>query len=95
MAYNFIECNRDQEYLLPVSLKEWLSEGDLAWFIIDAVEQMDLSGIYNKYRLDGKGQAAYEPSMMVSLLIYAYCMGERSSRKIERLCERDIAFKIK
>lgn len=94
MGYNFIECNREQEYLLPVSLKEWLSEGDLAWFIIDAVEQMDLIGIYNKYRLDGKGQAAYEPSMMVSLLIYAYCMGERSSRKIERLCERDIAFKI-
>lgn len=94
MAYNFIECNREQEYLLPVSLKEWLSEGDLGWFIIDAVEQMDLIGIYNKYRLDGKGQAAYEPSMMVSLLIYAYCMGERSSRKIERLCERDIMFKI-
>jgi transposase len=93
MAYNFIECNREQEYLLPVSLKEWLSEGDLAWFIIDAVEHVDLRGIYNKYRVDGKGQAAYEPSMMVSMLIYAYCMGERSSRKIERLCERDIAFK--
>ena len=94
MAYHFIECNREEVYLLPPSLKEWISEGDLVWFIIDAVGQMDLRGIYNKYRIDGKGQAAYEPSMMVSILLYAYCMGERSSRKIERLCERDIAFKI-
>lgn len=94
MAYNFIECNREEVYLLPPSLKEWILEGDLVWFIIDAVGQMDLRGIYNKYRIDGKGQAAYEPSMMVSILLYAYCMGERSSRKIERLCERDIAFKI-
>ena len=55
---------------------------------------MELKGFYGKYRKDGCGQAAYEPSMMVSLLLYAYCMGERSSRQIERLCEKDIAFRV-
>ena len=85
-AYNFIECNREQPYLLPPSLREWLPEGHLVWFILDAVSAMDLSELYGKYRIDGWGGSAYEPSMMASLLVYAYCMGERSSRRIERLC---------
>ena len=55
---------------------------------------MDLSSFYARYRSDGWGNAAYDPAMMVSLFIYAYCMGERSSRKIEKLCERDIAFRV-
>ena len=94
MAYNFMECNRDQAYLMPPSLQEWLPERHLAWFVLDAVEQMDLIGFYERYRRDGWGQAAYEPSMMVSLLLYAYSLGERSSRQIERLCETDIAFRV-
>src|SRR3989304_763440 len=94
MGYNFIECNRSQGYLLPPSLEDWLEEGHLAWFILDAVEQMDVKGFYGKYREDGWGQAGYEPSMMVSLLLYAYCLGERSSRRIEWLCEKDIAFRV-
>ena len=94
MAFNFKECDRDQVYLLPPSLQEWLPTNDLAWLIIDAVSEMDLSAFYRKYRLDGKGQAAYEPSMMVSLLLYAYSLGFRSSREIEKLCERDIGFKV-
>ena len=94
MAYNFKECNRDQVFLLPPSIREWLPEGDLALFIIDAVAQMDLGAFYRKYRPDGRGQAAFEPSMMTTLLLYAYSVGIRSSRQIERLCERDIAFKV-
>lgn len=94
MGYNFKGGNREQMYLMPPSVREWLPEKDLAWFILDAVEQMDLRKFYRKYNARGTGQAAYEPSLMVSLMLYAYCMGERSSRKIERLCERDIAFKI-
>lgn len=94
MAYNFIECNRDQAYLMPPSLLEWLAQGDLVWFILDAVDQMDLTAFYQVYRSDGKGQASYEPSMMVALLLYAYCIGVRSSRQMERLCERDIAFRV-
>src|SRR3990170_8839655 len=94
MAYNFKECNRDQIFLLPPNVREWLPEGDLALFIIDAVAQMDLKAFYQKYRPDGRGQTAYEPSMMITLLLYAYSVGIRSSRQIERLCERDIAFKV-
>ena len=94
MAYNLKGCNREQIYLMPPSLQEWLPEKDIAWFIIDVVGQIDLSGYYRKYREDGRGQEAYDPSMMVALLLYAYSNGIQSSRAIERLCERDIGFKV-
>jgi transposase len=94
MAYNLIECNRDQAYLLPPSLREWLPEKDLAWFVVDAVGEMELGVFYSGYRDDGTGQAAYDPGMMVALMLYAYCVGERSSRRIERMCERDIGFRV-
>jgi transposase len=92
--YNFIPTQRDQDLLLPPSLREWLPEQDLSWFIIDAVSQMNLEPFYTKYRNDGWGNAAYDPEMMVSLMLYAYCLGVRSSRQIERRCERDIAFRV-
>lgn len=94
MAYNFKECNREQVYLLPPTLQEWLPTKDLVWLVLDAVAEMELAAFYLKYRQDGKGQAAFEPSMMVSLLLYAYSFGIRSSREIEKLCERDIGFKV-
>src|SRR5512136_3492190 len=94
MAYNFKECNHNQVFLLPPNIREWIPEGDLALFIMDAVAQMDLAAFYRKYRSDGRGQAAFEPSMMTTLLLYAYSVGIRSSRQIERLCERDIGFKV-
>lgn len=94
MGYNFLPYDRDQLYLLPPALQDWLPQSDLAWFLLDAVAQMKLGDIQRTYRADGWGQAAYEPTMMVALLLYAYCVGERSSRQIERLCERDIAFRI-
>ena len=94
MAYNLIECNRKQMYLMPPSLEDWLPEGDLAWFILEAVGQMDMTPFYARYRCDGWGRAAFAPEMMVSLLLYGYCVGERSSRRIERLCERDVAFRV-
>jgi transposase len=94
MGYHFLPCERDQLYLLPPALQDWLPEGDLAWFILDAVAQMNLTAIERSYRADGWGQAAYEPAMMVALLLYAYCLGERSSRRIERLCQRDLAFRV-
>ena len=94
MAYNFLPCDRDQAYLLPPSLKDWLSEGHLAWFVLDAVEQIDLSEFYKKYRTDGVGNSALHLSMMVALLMYSYCTGERSSRKIETRCQTDVAYKV-
>ena len=66
MAQNFIECDREQAFLLPPSLREWLPEDHLAWFVIDAVKGMDLRAFYAAYRADGHGRAAYEPSMVVS-----------------------------
>jgi transposase len=94
MAQNFIGCDREQELLLPPSLREWLPEGHLAWFVIDAVAEMDLSAFYAVYRDDGHGRAAHEPSMMVALLLYAYAIGERSSRRIERRCLEDVATRV-
>ena len=79
MAYNLLLCDREQGYLMPPSLREWLVEGDLAWFILDAVDQMDLGEFYAAYRSDGWGAAAYDPAMMVGVLLYAYCQGIRSS----------------
>ena len=82
MAYNLLSCERDQSYLMPPSMRDWLSEGHLAWFIVDAVGQMDLREFYAVYRSDGWGAAAYDPGMMVAILLYGYCVGVRSSRRI-------------
>src|SRR3954471_8162229 len=84
MGPNFLECDRDQVLLWPPSLREWLPTGHLAWFVIDAVERLELTALYAAYRLDGQGRAAHEPSMMVALLLYSYAVGKRSSRRIER-----------
>jgi len=94
MAYNFLPCDRNQAYLLPPSLTDWLPQDHLAWFVLDAVEQIDLTQFYKKYRTDGVGNSAFHPSMMVALLIYSYCTGERSSRKIEKHCQTDVAYKV-
>ena len=94
MAYNLLPCDREQGYLMPPSLREWLAEGDLAWFILDSVDQMDLDEFYAAYRNDGWGAAAYDPAMMVGVLLYAYCQGIRSSRKIRRALERDVGFRV-
>lgn len=94
MAYNFLPCDRNQAYLLPPSLTDWLPQDHLAWFVLDAVGQIDLSQFYKKYRNDGVGNSAFHPSMMVALLIYSYCTGERSSRKIEKHCQTDVAYKV-
>ena len=94
MAFNFVACDREQEFLLPPSLREWLPDGHLAWFLIDAVEEMRLDAFLTEYRADGWGRAAYDPRMMVTLLLYAYAIGERSSRQIERRCREDVAFRV-
>jgi hypothetical protein len=94
MGPNFLGCDRDQVLLLPPSLREWLPAGHLAWFVIDAVERLDLTAFYAAYRLDGQGRAAHEPSMMVALLLYSYAVGERSSRRIERRCVEDVATRV-
>jgi transposase len=94
MAYNFRACDRDQAFLLPPDLRDWLPEGHLAWFILDVVDQLDLHPFLKAYRADGHGRAAYEPRMLLGVLLYAYATGVRSSRQIERRCHEDIAFRV-
>src|SRR3954452_4223369 len=94
MPANFIACDRDQELLLPPSLREWLPEGHLAWFVIDAVAQLDLGAFYRVHRDDGHGRPAHDPAVMVALLLYCYAIGERSSRRIERRCVEDVATRV-
>jgi transposase len=91
---NFLSCDRDQELLLPPSLREWLPEDHLAWFVLDSVAELDLDAFYSAYRCDGWGAAAHDPQMMVALLLYAYSIGVRSARGIERRCSEDIAFRV-
>ena len=81
MTQSFLGCGRDQELLLPPWLRVWLPENHLAWFVIDAVEAMDLAAFYAVYREDGHGRPAHEPSMMVALLLYCYAIGDRAGRR--------------
>lgn len=94
MSKNFRTCDLDQPFLLPPSLQDWLPESHLARFIAELVPGLDLSKIYGFYgRRDGRGKAAYHPVMMVRVLVYGYCVGVMSSRRIERASYDDIAFR--
>ena len=79
---------------MPPSVADWLPEGHLAWFVLDMVAELDLSGFTADYRADGRGGAVYDPSAMLAVLLYAYCTGERSSRRIERRLVEDVAFRV-
>jgi transposase len=94
MPQNFLFPQRDQPLLLPVDMREWLPEDDLVFVVLDAVATLDLGGFYRSYRADGHGRAAFDPEMMVALLLYGYCQGERSSRVIEKRCVRDVAYRV-
>src|SRR3954462_6199006 len=92
MAQNFLSADREQPFLLPPDVREWLPGDHLAWFVIDAVGVMDTARFYAAYREDGHGRAAYEPSMMIALVLYCWSRGVRSSRAIERACVEDVAW---
>ena len=95
MAKKFIPYTLEQRLLLPPDLRDWLPEGHLALFIADVVQELDLSAIFKKYkRKDGRGRPAYHPAMMTGLLLYAYCVGKTSSRKIEKATYEEVAFRV-
>ena len=94
MGQNFISGDRDQVLLLPPDLRSWLPEGHLALFVVDAVGELDLSAFYARYRADGHGRPAYDPAVMVALVLYAYAKGVRSARETERRCVEDVAFRV-
>ena len=94
MVYNFLGCDRDQPFLLPPDLRDWLPEGHLAWFVLDVADQLDLAPFYRAHRDDGHGHPAYDPKTLLGVLLYGYCLGVRSSRQLERRCQEDLAFRI-
>lgn len=95
MTKVFRAYSLDQRLLLPPDLREWLPEGHLALFVSDVVDELDLSTIVRAYEGgDGRGQPPYHPAMMVKLLLYAYCIGKPSSRKIERATYEEVAFRV-
>ena len=94
MAQTFLACDREQPFLLAPDVREWLPEDHLAWFVIDAVGVIDTAAFYAVYRQDGHGRAAYEPSMMIALLLYCWSRGVRSARRIERACVEDVACRV-
>jgi transposase len=95
MSKTFRPYSLDQQLLLPPDLRSWLPEGHLALFISDVVDELDLTAIVRTYETgDGRGQPPYHPAMMVKLLLYAYCTGTPSSRKIERATYEDVAFRV-
>jgi transposase len=94
MGQRFVVCDREQSFLMPPDVREWLPPRHLAWFVIDAVAGMDLAAFYAAYRVDGRCRPPYDPAMMVALLLYAYARAIRSSRVIERGCDEDVAFRV-
>jgi len=94
MGKRFRTDHLDQGLLLPPSLHDWLPERHLARFVAEVVETLDLQAIYRSYDGDGRGLAAYEPMMMVRVLLYGYCLGVVSSRKIERASYEDVGFRF-
>lgn len=94
MAKSYRTVDRDQDFLLPPSMLEWLPEDHLVWFVIEAVERLDTSAFHQLSKLGGTGRRGYDPQMLLTLLVYAMAHGESSSRQIERLCHSDVAFRI-
>lgn len=94
MARRYRPVDRDQQFLLPVSMADWLPDDHLVWFIIDAVARLDTRAFHAQARLGGVGRQGYDPDMMLTLHVYAMAHGVRSSRQIERLCHTDVAFRI-
>ena len=95
MSKTFRPFDIDQPLLLPPDLRDWLPEEHLARFVLDVVQELDLSEIRDDYEKgDGRGRPPYHPKMMVGLLLYAYCVGEPSSRKIEAATYTDVAFRV-
>jgi transposase len=94
MAQTFIGCDRDQSFLMPPDVRDWLPQDHLAWFVLDAVAGMELGGFYGAYRRDGVGRRAYDPAMVVALLLFSYSRGVRSARAIERACREDVACRV-
>jgi transposase len=94
MALEYRPVDRDQQFLLPADMRDWLQPGHLVWTVLDIVAAVDTSAFHSKSRRGSVGRAGYDPDMLLGLLLYGYAVGVRSTRQIERLCATDVAFRI-
>jgi transposase len=94
MARSYRPVVRDQEFLLPPNMADWLAGDHLVWFVLDVVEHLDTSALHAERRIGGVGRAGYDPDMLLALMIYAYATGQRSSRRIEQLCADHVAYRV-
>lgn len=94
MSKKFRNWSPDQTWLLPPSPRDWLAGNHLVYFLLDVVGEMDLSPLFERYKNSITGQPPYHPRMMVTLLLYSYCKGVFSSRKIQSRCGEDVAFRV-
>jgi transposase len=94
VAKGYRLLDRDQQFLLPENMRDWLPDADPVWLVITVVEDLDTSRLHAMRRTGGAGRAGYDPDMLLTLLIWAWAQGVRSSRVMERLCCRDVAFRI-
>src|SRR5271154_226792 len=94
MNKTYRDWSTDQTYLFPPSPHDWLPEGDLVYFLLDTLATIDLSPLFNHYERELRGQPPFHPRMMVALLLYCYATGTRSSRKIMRRCQIDVACRV-
>src|SRR5712664_3237366 len=95
MSKTFRAYDMNQQLLLPPDLRQWLRDDHLALYVSDVVEALDLSRILNKYEEgDSRGRPPYHPALMVKLLVYGYCTGRMSSRKLEQATYDDVAFRV-
>ena len=94
MAKTYRTYLPEQDFLLPPSLREWLPDDHLVYFVSDVVDQLNLSAIESVYEEDDRGQPPYHPRMMTKILLYGYCVGVFSSRKIQKRLVEDVAFRV-
>src|ERR1700733_15111802 len=94
MAKGYLRVDRDQPFLLPPDMRQWLPADHVVWLVIEAGGRLDTSAFHARRRTGGAGAAGYDPDMMVTLLVWAYANGITSSRRIERLCQQDVAFRV-
>lgn len=94
VAKGYRPVQRDQQFLMPPSMREWLPADDPVWLVIESVASLDTAAIRAVRKTGGAGRAAYHPDMLLTLLIWGWAQGQRSSRQLERLCHRDVAYRI-
>lgn len=91
-AYRSVD--REQEFLLPPNMVDWLGQDHVVWFVIEAVRLLDTSALHRRAKLGGVGRRGYDPDMLLTLFMYALAHGQASSRQMERLCHTDVASRI-